>query len=503
MNELQKRRRDRQAREAPRLAGRQADRAARPRLQARHRRHARGLEPGARRAPPGRGGRGRSPTTRSPRNAPRALLPGVEIARLAPSRRSTAPTRRCSSPSGPSSPSSTGPRPRSGWRTRSSSTAATSSTPTRCAPPGFAYEGIGRPPRGAGAGRDGRLMQALILVGGQGTRLRPLTDAIPKPVLPLVGRPLIAYMIDWLAAPRGRRRRGLAAASSPTGCARRSTGSPGRGSASSTSPSRRGTAGAIRFAADQLGDRFLVLNGDVLCDLDLTRAGRPARGRPGARATIALYPVEDPTAYGLVRRERGRRGHRVPREARPRRDRHRRDQRRRLRPRALGARPDPARRRRLDRARGLPAPGRRGPVRSPPGGLLDGHRDARPLPAGELGHPRGPRRDRGRASASATTGLLVARRRRGRPRRQRRGPGAGRGAGRPSAPAPRSARAPSSAGLLDRRGRRGHRLGPALAAAPSGPAPPSTARSSSPEAEVVPEAELERRRASARGRRVG
>ncbi len=91
---------------------------------------------------------------------------------------------------------------------------------------------------------------------------------------------------------------------------------------------------------------------------------------------------------------RGRRDHGLPREARPRRDRHRRDQRRRVLPRAVRARPDPSGRGRLDRARGLPAPRRRGPVRSPPRWLLDGHRHPRSLPAGELGHPRGAGRHR-------------------------------------------------------------------------------------------------------------
>ena len=89
--------------------------------------------------------------------------------------------------------------------------------------------------------------------------------------------------------------------------------------ATSSSPSRRGTAGAIRFAADELGDeldeRFLALNGDVLTDLDLTALLRAHEER-GARATLGLHPVEDSAAYGLVaQRRRGRRA-RVPREDR-------------------------------------------------------------------------------------------------------------------------------------------------------------------------------------------
>ncbi len=66
-------------------------------------------------------------------------------------------------------------------------------------------------------------------------------------------------------------------------------------------PDRRGTAGAIKFAEEYLDDRFLALNGDVLTDLDLSALVR-RHEQSGAKATLALYPVEDPTAYGLVRR---------------------------------------------------------------------------------------------------------------------------------------------------------------------------------------------------------
>ena len=63
-----------------------------------------------------------------------------------------------------------------------------------------------------------------------------------------------------------------------------------------------------------LADRFLVLNGDVLCDLDLTALIAQHEERD-ARATIALYPVEDPTGYGIDPPSRGRRDHGVPGEA--------------------------------------------------------------------------------------------------------------------------------------------------------------------------------------------
>lgn len=144
-------------------------------------------------------------------------------------------------------------------------------------------------------------MQALILAGGEGTRLRPLTYTVPKPVLPLAGRPHIAYVIDWLV------RHGVDDV--VVSCGFLAEGmrralrelEPGVEIRYAEEPDARGTAGAIRFAEEMLGERFLVLNGDVLCDLDLT-ALIAQHERTGARATIALYPVEDPTGYGLIHR---------------------------------------------------------------------------------------------------------------------------------------------------------------------------------------------------------
>src|SRR5277367_128911 len=147
-------------------------------------------------------------------------------------------------------------------------------------------------------------MQAIVLVGGQGTRLRPLTDTIPKPALTLVDRPFLAYMVEWLAA-HGVTEVVLACGFLPD-VLREALGDGERGGPRIryvTEPERRGTAGAIRFAADALADglddRFLALNGDVLTDLDLT-ALLGAHERAGARASLALYPVEDSAAYGLV-----------------------------------------------------------------------------------------------------------------------------------------------------------------------------------------------------------
>jgi mannose-1-phosphate guanylyltransferase len=147
-------------------------------------------------------------------------------------------------------------------------------------------------------------VQAIVLVGGEGTRLRPLTSDVPKPALPLVDRPFFAYMIEWLGG-HGVDEVVLACGFRPD-VLRERLGEGERDGVRLTyvvEPEKRGTGGAIRFAADALGDRlgerFLALNGDVLTDLDLTALQRFHEER-GARATLALYPVEDSSAYGLV-----------------------------------------------------------------------------------------------------------------------------------------------------------------------------------------------------------
>jgi mannose-1-phosphate guanylyltransferase len=147
-------------------------------------------------------------------------------------------------------------------------------------------------------------MQAIVLVGGEGTRLRPLTDNVPKPALTLVDRPFLAYMVEWLGS-HGVTEVVLACGFLPDRL-RAALGDVEREGIALTyvtEPERRGTAGAIRFAAEALGerleDRFLALNGDLLTDLDLTALLRSHEER-GARATIGLFQVEDSSAFGLV-----------------------------------------------------------------------------------------------------------------------------------------------------------------------------------------------------------
>jgi mannose-1-phosphate guanylyltransferase len=148
-------------------------------------------------------------------------------------------------------------------------------------------------------------MQAIVLVGGEGTRLRPLTNEVPKPALTLVDRPFLAYMVEWLAR-HGVTEVVLACGFRPDVLREALGDSEHEGVRLTyvTEPERRGTAGAIRFAADALGDRlenrFLALNGDVLTDLDLSALLREHEAR-GARATLALQPVGDSSAFGLVR----------------------------------------------------------------------------------------------------------------------------------------------------------------------------------------------------------
>lgn len=144
-------------------------------------------------------------------------------------------------------------------------------------------------------------MQAVILVGGEGTRLRPLTSTLPKPVVSLVDRPMMVYMLQWL--------RGHGIDDVIMSCGFKATKVRevlGDGSQFGIrlrfveEPDPRGTAGALKFAEDLLDGRFLMLNGDVLTDIDLTAQIRQHE-RTGATGTLALVPVPDPSSYGLVK----------------------------------------------------------------------------------------------------------------------------------------------------------------------------------------------------------
>jgi len=129
---------------------------------------------------------------------------------------------------------------------------------------------------------------------------------VPKPAVTLVDRPFLAYAIEWLAA-HGVTEIVLACGFLPEVLREALGDEEERAGVRITyvaEPEPLGTAGAIRFAAEAIGDRledrFFALNGDVLADLDLSALMRTHRER-GARATIGLHPVDDSSAYGLVR----------------------------------------------------------------------------------------------------------------------------------------------------------------------------------------------------------
>jgi mannose-1-phosphate guanylyltransferase len=143
-------------------------------------------------------------------------------------------------------------------------------------------------------------VKAVVLVGGEGTRLRPLTETTPKPLLPLVDRPSLDHVLDHLV------RHGVheVIMSSPY---LEATFHPfiesRRGDPSITWITEReplGTGGAIVHARDAVGSEpFFALNGDILTDLDLTAMLEFHRAR-GAWVTIALHHVDDARPFGLV-----------------------------------------------------------------------------------------------------------------------------------------------------------------------------------------------------------
>ncbi len=143
-------------------------------------------------------------------------------------------------------------------------------------------------------------MQALILAGGKGTRLRPLTVYTPKPIVPVLNRPFLLYQIEILRR-AGIKDITLSLSYQPDkiedllgdgfdyGVNLRYV----------TEPAPMGTGGAYKFAASRIRETTVVLNGDILTDLDLFKViGFHQQKR--AEATIVLTPVENPAAYGLV-----------------------------------------------------------------------------------------------------------------------------------------------------------------------------------------------------------
>jgi NDP-sugar pyrophosphorylase family protein len=144
-------------------------------------------------------------------------------------------------------------------------------------------------------------MKAILLAGGKGTRLRPLTIHTPKPIVPIFDRAFLHYQLDLLKQVpeidevilslnyQPRRIEEVFGDGSDSGLAIRYV----------VEPAPLGTAGAVRYAGESLHDSVVVFNGDVLTQVDLAAVIALHRER-GAQATIVLTPVENPTAYGLV-----------------------------------------------------------------------------------------------------------------------------------------------------------------------------------------------------------
>src|SRR4029078_7463002 len=143
-------------------------------------------------------------------------------------------------------------------------------------------------------------MQALILAGGKGTRLRPLTVYTPKPIVPICNRPFLLYQIDTL------RRAGvtditLSLSYQPEKIEQQL----GDGSSFgvklkyTVEPQPMGTAGAYKFAEDLIREPTVVFNGDILTDRDLKAMIRQLKERK-ATASVVLAPVENHQSYGLV-----------------------------------------------------------------------------------------------------------------------------------------------------------------------------------------------------------
>lgn len=144
-------------------------------------------------------------------------------------------------------------------------------------------------------------MKAILLAGGKGTRLRPLTLHTPKPIVPIFDKPFLSYQIGLLTQLPEIDQVILSLNYQP----RRLEETFGDGSGLGirlryvVEPSPLGTGGAIRYAAQGIDDTVVVFNGDVMTAVDVAAVVRQHKDRK-AKATIVLTPVDNPSAYGLV-----------------------------------------------------------------------------------------------------------------------------------------------------------------------------------------------------------
>src|SRR4026207_685765 len=143
-------------------------------------------------------------------------------------------------------------------------------------------------------------MKAILLAGGKGTRLRPLTIHTPKPIVPIFNRPFLHYQIDLLKQVPEIDEVILSLNYQPRRIEEMFGDGAGLGIKIRyvVEPAPLGTAGAIKYAGDKLTESVVVFNGDVMTQRDRAAVIRMHRERQ-ARATIVLTPVDNPSAYGL------------------------------------------------------------------------------------------------------------------------------------------------------------------------------------------------------------
>ena len=148
-------------------------------------------------------------------------------------------------------------------------------------------------------------MKAVILVGGEGTRLRPLTCSIPKSMVPIVNRPFLEHMIDYLKEHAiDDIILALWYLPHPIQSYFGDGSSFGVKLTYVVESSPLGTAGAVKNVEEHLDETFFVFNGDIFTDIDLTQMMEFHR-ESRAKVSIALTPVEDPTIYGVVETDSG------------------------------------------------------------------------------------------------------------------------------------------------------------------------------------------------------
>src|SRR5437868_11835921 len=143
-------------------------------------------------------------------------------------------------------------------------------------------------------------MRAVVMAGGEGTRLRPLTSNQPKPMVPIVGKPCMEHILELLRD-HGFHEILVTVAFLPQSI--RSYFGDGSSLGVEIEYSVEeiplGTAGSVRLASDRLEDTTLVISGDALCDIDLTRLIEFHRER-NAAVTIGLKSVDNPLEFGIV-----------------------------------------------------------------------------------------------------------------------------------------------------------------------------------------------------------